>query len=421
MGLLSKVTGSIFPGLGGLPSGNTSSKFIDTIFPGLGGLAGGEGLFGGGLGNLFGGGQPKEQTVTSISAPWEGVADYLKGKAPGPWGAGTYGLFPEAERLYANYTPSYFPGQTVAPMSRQTDWALRGLEDRALNRSPLTLAAQNQGVSNLQGNYLNASPIYGSPGLSFLDAAAQGKYTHDNPLYGSAGLQQLEDTARGNYLYGGPGFNAAMQAASDRIIPQVSSLFSSSGRLGSGLAQEAQTRALSNAFADLYGQERGRQVGAAQAASGLRSSVGLADRATQLAAAQYGSGLRQNAYDAERNRQLQSMGMAPQLAAQDYIDIQALGSAGAQREAQQQDEINAEMDRFNFYQNLPYERLNRFASIINPTAGIGGSQMQTSPLYRNKGAGLLGGALAGAQLGSVVPGLGTGFGAGIGGLLGLMG
>jgi hypothetical protein len=48
-------------------------------------------------------------------------------------------------------------------------------------------------------------------------------------------------------------------------------------------------------------------------------------------------------------------------------------------------------------------------------------QTQQQPLYRNAGAGALGGALTGAELGSIVPGLGTAAGAIGGGLLGWLG
>jgi len=83
-----------------------------------------------------------------------------------------------------------------------------------------------------------------------------------------AGLGTLQGTARGDFLFGGPGFNAAYQAAANKIIPQVNSQFALAGRSGSGLAQTAQTQALADAFASQYGQERGLQQQAAMAAPG---------------------------------------------------------------------------------------------------------------------------------------------------------
>jgi hypothetical protein len=70
--------------------------------------------------------------------------------------------------------------------------------------------------------------------------------------------------------------------------------------------------------------------------------------------------------------------------------------------------------------NIGLERLGISQSALSgslPNLGM----TSTSPLYRNTGSSLLGGALAGATLGSKVPVIGPGLGAGIGGLLGLFG
>ncbi|BCV04951.1 MAG: hypothetical protein CM15mV95_230 [Caudoviricetes sp.] len=44
--------------------------------------------------------------------------------------------------------------------------------------------------------------------------------------------------------------------------------------------------------------------------------------------------------------------------------------------------------------------------------------VSTQPVFRNTGAGLLGGAMTGANIANMIPGLGTGIGAIGGGLLG---
>jgi hypothetical protein len=56
------------------------------------------------------------------------------------------------------------------------------------------------------------------------------------------------------------------------------------------------------------------------------------------------------------------------------------------------------------------------------TGAMGGmpyGQTQSTPLTRNAGAGILGGAATGAEIGSAIPGFGTALGAGLGGILGL--
>lgn len=71
---------------------------------------------------------------------------------------------------------------------------------------------------------------------------------------------QLGETAGGKYLTGGEGFNAALDAATNKIIPEVESRFARGGRLSSGLARTAETSAIGDAYSNLYNQERDRQT-----------------------------------------------------------------------------------------------------------------------------------------------------------------
>ena len=81
------------------------------------------------------------------------------------------------------------------------------------------------------------------------------------------------------------------------------------------------------------------------------------------------------------------------MAAQDYADIGALSQVGAQRQGLEQQSINEAMARHEF----PYEQLVRQANLLS-TLTPGAGTVQTSPLYRNTGAGILGGALVGGGL-----------------------
>lgn len=71
-----------------------------------------------------------------------------------------------------------------------------------------------------------------------------------------ASTNYLTGLLQGDYLHGGQGFNEAMDAAANNIQPRVQSAFNSAGRLNSGLAQEAMSSGLADAFASLYGNER---------------------------------------------------------------------------------------------------------------------------------------------------------------------
>lgn len=203
--------------------------------------------------------------------------------------------------------PEYFPGPTYVPYSPETEAALQLQTYRSLLGSPLTAGAQSE----------------------------------------------LGRTISGDYLFGQPGFNAAYQAAANRIIPQVTSAFGGAGRLDSGLARTAMTQALGDVFAGQYGQER--------------------------------------------SRQLQAAGMAPQLAGLDYMDIAQLGQVGGAREAMGQQQLQDAMARWQFYQQRPYEMLSRYAGLVGGMPAMGGTTTQTVP-QAGMGQKLLGGALGGAGL-----------------------
>lgn len=74
--------------------------------------------------------------------------------------------------------------------------------------------------------------------------------------------QQLQKTINGEYLTGGKGFDAAIEAAKNKILPSVNSSFEKSGRGGSGLADVAKTGAIGDVFAGQYAQERANQLNA---------------------------------------------------------------------------------------------------------------------------------------------------------------
>lgn len=263
-----------------------------------------------------------QTTTVQKSDPWSGVQPYLIGNG---------GLYPEAQRLFQAGGPKTYPGQTYADFTPTQLQAQDLSIQRALNGSPVTNAAQTN----------------------------------------------ITDTLNGNYLYGGPGFDAALNAASNRIIPQVNSSFEANGRYGSGLNQVAQTQALGDSFASLYNNERGRQMQAGVQAPGLANT--------------------------------------------DLTNLNLLSQVGSQQQSQNQNAINDAMNLYNYNQQLPYSNLRDYASLIVPGAGLGSGKTSTTPITRNRTTGALGGAAAGAALGSAVPVIGTAVGAIAGGLLGAYG
>jgi hypothetical protein len=139
----------------------------------------------------------------------------------------------------------------------------------------------------------------------------------------------------------------------------------------------------------------GRNVGASE---GVRSQQ-LNDLATGI----YGG-----AYNQERQLQQGVLGSVLPLANQDYVDLGQLGNAGSAVEGKAQE-----------YAQQPGQALDQYLGRVTGQFG----STTTSPLYKNTGASILGGALLGGGLGSNVFGgqYGGLVGAGIGGLLGAWG
>ena len=187
----------------------------------------------------------------------------------------------------------------------------------------------------------------------------------------SESTDALSSTARGDFLFGGQGFDAAVEAAVRAARPQVISTFGRAGAGGAtgGLAQTAIGESAVDAFARQFGQERGRQLGAADslarlglAGQGQRldaadtlSRLGLAENQQGLASANILGGLANTERsrelsaanllaalgDTERSRQLTAAGQLPGLA---LAESDILGQIGAQQQALDQARISAPID-----------------------------------------------------------------------------
>jgi hypothetical protein len=235
-------------------------------------------------------------------------------------------------------------------------------------------------------------------GLQALEQrAAQG-----NPLLGTA-QQQLQREIGGEFLSGNPFFQGAFapaaQAATQQFqkaIGDVSSAASRAGRYGSGAMQNLQGQA-SNQLAQQ-----------------------LSNTAGQLAYQNYAN---------ERQRQAAATMAAPAMAQADYQDIQNLLNAGQLREGYTGQQLQSDINRFNFLQNAPQQNLGTFLSSVygNPLGRQGtqttggyqdasglqqvlGTAATLGGLYRN-----LGGASGVSNLFNAGRNFLTGFGGGFGG------
>ena len=220
--------------------------------------------------------------------------------------------------------------------------------------------------------------------------AAQQRATMGNPLVPAA-QQAAQQTIQGGFLGGNPFFEGAFRGAT----------------AGAQTAyQDATQAALSNASrAGRYGS--GAMGTALDRAGGVFANA-LTNTAGQLAF--------QN-YDIERGRQQAMIGAAPGLAGADYTDINQLLQTGQAAEGYQEAAMADAVNRFNFAQQAPYQKLQ---SYLSGAYGAPSGMQVTQPVYRNQVGNILGGALTGAALGGGT-GLGAGTGAAIGAGLGLLG
>jgi len=164
--------------------------------------------------------------------------------------------------------------------------------------------------------------------------AAQNRALAGNPLLTGAQAQQGA-TVGGEFLSAGnPYFSQAMQGAAQGAtqnyydaIAKAQGGASMAGSYGSGVSADIQNRAantLANTLANKYGE---------------------------FAAQNYAN---------ERQLQQQSALNAPALAQADYADIQQLLNVGKTTEDYQKTALQADIDRFNFEQNKPYQKLSAY-------------------------------------------------------------
>ena len=201
------------------------------------------------------------------------------------------------------------------------------------------------GLNEAKSLYQSALPNY-YPSQTFVAPsgqtqaalqAQQNRALQGNPLLPAA-QQQQQDVIQGAYLQNNPYFNQALAGAAQGAqqnyfdaVRQAQSSASQAGRYGSGVSADLQNRAaqtMANTLANKYGE---------------------------LAYQNYG---------AERQAQNAAALAAPQLAAADYTDIAQLGKVGQQMEDYQQQALQADIDRFNFEQNLPQNKLNQFLTQV---------------------------------------------------------
>ena len=233
------------------------------------------------------------------------------------------------------------------------------------------------GLQEAKGLYQTDTPSY-YPGQTYVGPSAQtqtalqagqNRALAGNPLLPAA-QQQQQNVISGQYLQNNPYFNQALAGAAqgatqnynDAIMAAQSGL-SKAGRYGSNVGADIQNRAastLANTLANKYGE---------------------------LAYQNYG---------AERGMQNQAAMNAPALAQADYGDIAQLANIGKTTEDYQKTALQADLDRFNFEQNKPYQKLSSYlgaaygapmGNVSTTTQSGGGGKIVCSAMNKAYGFG----------------------------------
>lgn len=241
-----------------------------------------------------------------------------------------------------------------------------------------------EAFAEAQKNYKSSMPQY-YPGSTIAPQSGDTLRAMDMVRTAATGNQGLIDNAigtsnatiRGDFLSpnSNPWLKDTYNQAADAVtrqfqtvgLPGADSGMDMAGRYGSGawkLAREAAT--------DSYGR----------ALTGLATDI-------------YGGN-----YQAERDRMLNAANNAGATYGMGFMPSTAIAALGSQADARAQDLLNADIQRFNYNQELPNAKLSDYMKLIQ--GNYGGSSTTTQPLYSNSGAGLLGGLLSigGGLLGS---------------------
>jgi hypothetical protein len=209
------------------------------------------------------------------------------------------------------------------------------------------------GLEEAKGLYQTDTPqyyggqTYVGPSAQTTSAleAAQNRALGGNPLLPAAQRQQ-QDVISGAYLQNNPYFNQALAGAAQGATQNYNDAImaaqgnaSMAGRYGSGASADIQNRAaqtLASTLANKYGE------------------------------------LAYSNYAGERGMQNQAAMNAPGLAQADYADISQLANVGKTAEDYQKTALQADIDRFNFEQNKPYQKLSAYlgAAYGAPTGSV---------------------------------------------------
>lgn len=159
---------------------------------------------------------------------------------------------------------------------------------------------------------------------------------------------EIQRTLSGGYLNNNPYLNQQIDMASQDVLRNMTNVDARSGSFGNSGVQANTASALGNVATQIRGQD----------------------------------------YANERGRMLQALGMAPQIANQDYTDAERLISAGQGFQQQEQANLSDQYGRFREARDYPREQLGVLGQGLGMNFGSQTRQPGANPLAQGVGAGL---------------------------------
>lgn len=336
----------------------------------------------------LGGGSSQKQTQQTSTGPWSAQQPYL-----------TKG-FDAALQNYNSDKPSFYPGSTVTPFSGATQQGM-GLIQGLADSSKLPGQAAQQVGSTATGGY-QADPQSWIRGLTNPNMNASNPYANASNPYANASNPNINASNPNMGQDPNAYIDQVTTAATRAATSGVHSQYAGAGRTGdSPIAQAAIARGIADSVAPLqFGSAEAAQQrsftsgenlaqrqftgGENQAQRQYASGENLAQRQStsgeSLAQRQFTGGQNavaqgMSAYDAERQRQLTAAGMAPATDAAQYAPAQELMGIGAQQEQKSGQTLQDQIDRFNFDQNLPQQKLADYMAMVSGNYGQAGTNV----------------------------------------------
>lgn len=292
-------------------------------------------------------------------------------------------------------------GGKPAPSTTTTTQTSEPWEEQKPYLTEIFSEAQSQYEQPGPEFYPDSTVVENSPETEAALAMQTNRAMYGDPNFNAAN-NQMGLTQQGAFLNSNPYLDAQYDRAANRVsrayqtatAPQAAASAAAQGRYGSGAYNQAVSQNQQN----------------------LGNTLG------DLGADIYGKN-----YEAERENMMKGLFAAPQFAQQSYVDINALGDVGRQREGLEQARLNEDITRHNFEQGQDANKLAQYMQMVQGSYGGSSTATGTNPAYRGGGgggglSGMLGGAMGGAQMGGSMGGgwgaLGGGILGGLGGLFG---